>query len=83
MTQRLNTKAVALALGIMWSLGVLFMSMTALATESYLHNMVDFIASVYLGYSLSIGGIITGMIWGFFDAAIGGFIFAWLYNKFI
>ena len=65
MTQRLNTKAVALALGLMWSLGVLFMSMTALATESYLHNMVDFIASVYLGYSLSFGGIITGMVWDF------------------
>jgi hypothetical protein len=44
--------------------------------------MVDFIASVYLGYSLSFGGIITGMVWGFFDAAIGGFVFAWLYNKF-
>jgi hypothetical protein len=83
MTQRLNTKAVALALGIMWSLGVLFMSMTAVTTESYLHNVVEFLSTVYLGYSLSIGGIITGMIWGFFDAAIGGFIFAWLYNKFI
>jgi hypothetical protein len=83
MTQRLNTKAVALALGIMWSLGVLFMSMTAVTTESYLHNIVEFLSTVYLGYSLSIGGIITGMIWGFFDAAIGGFIFAWLYNKFI
>lgn len=82
MIQKLNTKAVALALGIMWSAVVLLMSMTALTTESYLHNMVDFIASVYLGYSLSFGGIITGMLWGFFDAAIGGFVFAWLYNKF-
>jgi len=82
MTHKLNTKAVALALGIIWSLGVLLMSITALATESYLHNMVDFIASVYLGYSLNFGGIITGMIWVFFDAAIGGFVFAWLYNKF-
>ena len=69
--------------GLIRNLGVLLMSMTALASESYLHNMVDFIASVYLGYSLSFGGIITGMIWGFFDAAFGGFVFAWLYNKFI
>jgi len=80
-TQKLNTRAVALALGLMWSLGILLMSMTASATESYLHNMVDFIASVYLGYSLSFVGIFTGMVWGFFDAAIGGFVFAWLYNK--
>tara|TARA_B100001079_G_C16133171_1_gene392258 strand:- start:94 stop:348 length:255 start_codon:yes stop_codon:yes gene_type:complete len=81
MTQKLNTKAVSLALGIMWSLGVFVMSITALNTGSYLHNMVDFLSTVYLGFSLSFGGIITGMIWGFLDAAIGGFIFAWLYNK--
>ena len=81
MTQKLDTKAVALALGIMWSLGILFISLLVLFTTSYLHNMVDFLSTVYLGYSLSFSGIITGMVWGFFDAAIGGFVFAWLYNK--
>ena len=82
MTQKLNKKALALALGLMWSLGVLFMSVTALTTESYLHNIVDFITTIYLGYSLSFEGIVTGMVWGFFDAAIGGYVFAWLYNRF-
>ena len=77
MTQKLNTKAVALALGIMWSLGILSISLLVLFTTSYLHNMVDFLSTVYLGYSLSF----SGMVWGFFDAAIGGFVFAWLYNK--
>jgi len=24
---------------------------------------------------------LTGMVWAFFDAAIGGLVFAWLYNK--
>ncbi len=81
MVQKLDTKAVSLALGVMWSLGVLVMSITALTTGSYLHNIVDFLSTVYLGFSLSFGGILTGMIWGFFDAAIGGFLFAWLYNK--
>ncbi|MDC9726847.1 MAG: bacteriophage holin [Candidatus Thioglobus sp.] len=81
MTQKLDTKAVALALGIMWSLGVFFMSITAIVTQSYLHNIVDFLSTVYLGYSLSFSGIVTGMVWGFFDAAIGGLVFAWLYNK--
>jgi hypothetical protein len=81
MTQKLDTKAVALALGIMWSIGILSVSLLVLFTTSYLHNMVDFLSTVYLGYSLSFSGIITGMVWGFFDAAIGGFVFAWLYNK--
>jgi len=72
---------VALSLGIMWSLGILFISILTLITNSYLHNVVDFLSTIYLGYSLSFSGIIAGMIWGFFDAAIGGFVFAWLYNK--
>ena len=81
MIQKLNAKALSLALGIMWSLGVLFLSITALISESYLHNFVEFLSSVYLGYSLSLGGIVIGMVWGFLDAAIGGFLIAWLYNK--
>jgi len=81
MTCKLNTKSVALSLGIMWSLGIFFISILTLITNSYLHNVVDFLSTIYLGYSLSFGGIVTGMIWGFFDAAIGGFVFAWLYNK--
>jgi hypothetical protein len=81
MTCKLNTKSVALSLGIMWSLGIFFISILTLITNSYLHNVVDFLSTIYLGYSLSFSGIVTGMIWGFFDAAIGGFVFAWLYNK--
>ena len=81
MTCKLNTKSVALSLGIMWSLGIFFISILTLITNSYLHNIVDFLSTIYLGYSLSFSGIIAGMIWGFFDAAIGGFVFAWLYNK--
>ena len=81
MSHKFNEKSMALSFGILWSLGVLIMSMTALVTQSYMHNIVDFLSTIYLGYSLSFNGIITGMIWGFFDAAIGGFVFAWLYNK--
>jgi len=50
-------------------------------SQSYLHNVSDFLSTLYLGYSLSFFGIIIGMIWAFFDAAIGGFVIAWLYNK--
>jgi len=81
MSNKLDTKAVALAFGILWSLSILFVSITALISTTYLHNIVDFISSIYLGYSLSLTGILTGMVWAFFDAAIGGLVFAWLYNK--
>ena len=81
MTQQLNTKAFSLALGLMWSIGILFISIIALIFEGYLQNIVEFLSSIYLSYSLSFFGIIIGMIWAFIDAAIGGFVFAWLYNK--
>ena len=82
MNKKLDIKSVALALGIMWSLGIAGISIVALMSEVYLHNIVEFLSSIYLGYSLSISGILIGMIWGFIDAAIGGLVFAWLYNKF-
>ncbi len=81
MNQKLNAKALALTLGIVWSLGILSISLLALLSQDYLHNISDFFASVYLGYDLSAIGIIIGMVWAFIDAAIGGFIIAWLYNK--
>ncbi len=83
MSQPIQPKALGLALGILWSLGVLFTSIVALFTHSYLHNVTDFLGTVYLGYSLDNGGIILGMTWAFFDAFIGGFLIAWLYNKLV
>jgi hypothetical protein len=81
MNQRLDAKASGLAFGIMWSFGVLILSLVSLFSETYLHNIADFFSSVYLGYELNLMGIIIGMVWGFFDAFIGGFVLAWLYNK--
>jgi hypothetical protein len=36
---------------------------------------------VYRGYTISPIGSMIGLVYGFFDALIGGAIFAWLYNK--
>lgn len=81
MNQHLNTWALTTALGILAALGILIISLIAVFSTQYLHNVVDFLVSVYPGYRLSLGGIALGMLWGFIDAAIGGFIFAWSYNK--
>ena len=81
MGQRLDTKSFGLAFGIMWSLGVFIISLISLLSETYLHNVANSLGSVYLGYELNIIGIAIGMLWGFLDAFIGGFVIAWLYNK--
>ena len=35
----------------------------------------------YIGYSFSVVGAFVGLVYGFIDGAIGGALFAWLYNK--
>ena len=35
---------------------------------------------VYRGFNISPIGSVIGLIWAFADGAIGGAIFAWLYN---
>ncbi|MDC0430731.1 bacteriophage holin [Candidatus Thioglobus sp.] len=81
MNSKLNEKALAISLGILWSLAILSLSIIAIMSENYLHNVVEFFSSIYLGYSLSFTGILIGMVWAFIDAAIGGWLLAWLYNK--
>ncbi len=46
--------------------------------EGQLMRMLD---HFYFGYSVSWGGGVVGGIGGLVDGAIGGFVFAWLYNK--
>ncbi|ALE51892.1 hypothetical protein SP60_00645 [Candidatus Thioglobus autotrophicus] len=83
MHQKLDAKALALSLGILWSLAILSISIVALYSDSYLHHITSFFSSIYLGYSLSLTGILIGMVWAFVDAAIGGLVLAWLYNKLV
>lgn len=40
------------------------------------------LARFYPGYSVSIGGSILGLTYGFIDGLIGGLVLAWLYNTF-
>lgn len=76
---KLNVRSCALAAGILWGAAIFLLTIWFLifghqgATLSKLSN-------VYLGYSVSFGGAIVGLIWGFVDGLIGGGLFAWLYN---
>ena len=78
---RLNPKALGLALGILWGAGVLFMGLLAMVC-GWAQPMVDVLSVMYLGYSASILGALIGTLWGFVDAFVGGWVLAWLYNKF-
>ncbi len=77
---KLDVKAFGLAFGILWGAGVLLMGLLALVC-SWAQPFVNLLSMMYIGYSASVLGILTGVAWGFLDAFIGGVAFAWLYNK--
>lgn len=76
----INTKAFALAAGILWSLAIFATTLIA-ATTGLGKAFMEIYGSLHPGYSVSIGGAFVGLIYSFFCAAIGAYVFAWLYNR--
>ena len=77
---KLNVSAFALACGILWGLGLFALTWWIIAFDGSTHE-ITLIGRVYRGYDISPLGSLVGLVWGFFDALIGGAIFAWLYNR--
>ena len=78
---RLNAKAFGLAFGILWAGGILFMGLMAMFCN-WARPFVDVVSVMYVGYGATALGCLIGVVWGFIDAFIGGFLLAWLYNQF-
>jgi hypothetical protein len=76
---KLNTKAFALTSGIIWGLGLFFLTWWMIAFGGATGEKT-MIGKIYIGYSISAAGSLIGLLWGFVDALVGGAIFAWLYN---
>ncbi len=76
---KLNVKAFGLTCGLVWGLGLFFLTWWIIVFEG---NAVqsEFLSAVYRGYTISPTGSVVGLIWAFVDGWIGGMIFAWLYN---
>jgi hypothetical protein len=80
---RLNVKAIAFASAVLWGLLAMFLTGIAnLIWPSYGQEFLRLMASVYPGYSAtpSFLQVIVGALYGIADGAIGGALFAWLYN---
>lgn len=76
---KLNVKAFALTCGIIWALGMFFLTWWIIAFDGITHEHL-FIGRLYRGYDISPLGSVVGLLWGFVDAFIGGAVTAWLYN---
>jgi hypothetical protein len=46
-------------------------------------GFVSALGKIYIGTQPTLLGALLGLVYGFCDAGIGFFIFAWLYNKLV
>lgn len=77
---KLDPLKLGLSAGIIWGVSVFLMAIVAKET-SYGIGFVSALGKIYIGEGPSLPGAILGMVYGFFDAGIGFFTLAWLYNK--
>jgi hypothetical protein len=81
---RLSIRGVATASGLLWGGMILLVGLCNAAAPGYGDAFLRLVASIYPGYqgTPGFGSILTGTAYGLLDGAIGGAIFAWLYNRF-
>jgi len=79
---KLNLKAFALTVGILWGLAILLVALANLIWPPYGEAFLSLTASLYPGFTpaTGAGSVVIGTAYGFVDGAISGFIIAWLYN---
>ena len=78
---KLNIKAFALAAALLWGFGLFVLTWWMIYFDGATGE-ATLIGRLYRGYTISPIGSVIGLAYGFFDALVGGAIFAWLYNRF-
>lgn len=76
-----DAKALALTLGVTWGVGIFLLGLMA-AFLDWGTLLVKTMGSVYLGYEPTVVGSFVGLVWGFVDGTISGFVLTWVYNYF-
>ena len=76
---KINIKALALSIGIVWGLAVFLFTVVVLIRDFGFLSGFD---GVFLGYSVSWIGAFVGLIYGFVVGYLGGALIGFFYNKF-
>ena len=80
---KINSKALALTLGIIWGTGIFIVGMVNLFWPNYGANALELIASIYPGYkgTSTLRSVVTATAYSAVDAALFGLVIGWLYNR--
>ena len=79
---KLNPRALAITAGIFWGVVVMLATWWVMLFDTG-GQTIRLLQNFYIGYSVSIVGSLLGLVWGFVDGLICGYIFASLYNLFV
>lgn len=79
---KINIKALALTLGLVWGVGLFLFTWWVIAFDGETGEATFFLSKIYRGYEISPMGSIVGLAWGFVDGMIGGVLIGFLYNFF-
>ena len=69
---------------MLWGLTFLFPSFLNYLWPPYGKAFLEVMSSVYPGYKAAgtLGSVVVGTLYALLDGAVGGALFAWLYNTF-
>lgn len=81
---KLSVKSLTVTMALFWGGTVFFVALINFLTPPYGEAFLDLVSSVYPGYKVvsSFGSVIVGTLYALVDGAVGGFLFAWMYNMF-
>jgi len=79
----LSVKGLALTSGILWGVGCFLIALVNQIWPPYGDEMLALMGSLYPGYReiAGFGSVLVITFYALVDGAIGGAVFAWLYNK--
>ena len=76
---KLRARAFGLAIGIMWGFTVFVATIWDASVGK--GQTMGLLGVFYLGYRVSFGGAIVGLMWGLASGFLFGAAVAWLYNR--
>lgn len=81
---KLSIKSLTITAAVLWGACFLLVSVVNLVWPPYGAVFLNTMSSLYPGYENvgTFGSVIVGTLYAILDGAIGGAVFAWLYNIF-
>ncbi len=81
---KLSVKSLTITAALYWGGTVFFVALVNYLSPPFGKAFLDLVSSIYPGYKSvgSLGSVIVGTLYSLVDGAVGGAIFAWMYNAF-